>query len=135
MVNRFLMAASLGAAFILSTPVLAQDEPEPLRIYFQTGESAVSDEGVAVLDEAARLFRDGNPIVMIVAGGADTVGQADYNLSLSIQRAQSVADGLVQRGIPVGRLQVLGRGNSELPVETDEGIAEQDNRVVEISWR
>ena len=87
------------------------------------------------LDRAARLFRDGNPYVMILAGGADTVGAPGPNLDLSLARANAVADGLVARGIPVGRLQVLGRGTSELAVETPEGVAERDNRVVEITWR
>lgn len=126
----------LIAALILSpTLALAQADQEPLSIAFPTGAAAVPAAGLDTLDEAARLFRAGNPIVMIVTGGADTVGDAERNLQLSVARAQSVADGLVARGIPADRLQVLGRGTTELPVDTTSGVAEQANRVVEISWR
>ncbi|WP_136684104.1 OmpA family protein [Falsirhodobacter xinxiangensis] len=128
----------LIAALSLSVmPALAfaQAEQEPLSISFPTGAAAVPAEGLDTLDEAARLFRAGNPIVMIVTGGADTVGNAGRNLQLSVARAQAVADGLVARGIPADRLQVLGRGTTELPVDTSAGVAEQANRVVEISWR
>lgn len=128
----------LIAALSLSVmPALAfaQAEQEPLSISFPTGAAAVPADGLDTLDEAARLFRAGNPIVMIVTGGADTVGNAGRNLQLSVARAQAVADGLVARGIPADRLQVLGRGTTELPVDTSAGVAEQANRVVEISWR
>lgn len=128
----------LIAALSLSVmPALAfaQADQEPLSISFPTGAAAVPADGLDTLDEAARLFRAGNPIVMIVTGGADTVGNAGRNLQLSVARAQAVADGLVARGIPADRLQVLGRGTTELPVDTSAGVAEQANRVVEISWR
>lgn len=120
----------------LAQPAWAQtEEQDSLKILFATNSATVSADGNAVLDQASRLFRDGNPIVMIVAGGADTVGQADYNLQLSVRRAEAVAQGLTDRGIPADRLQVLGRGTSELPVPTDDETATPENRVVEISWR
>lgn len=42
----------------------------------------------AAVAQDARLFRDGNPIVMIVAGGADTVRyQEEFDMALaSIRR-------------------------------------------------
>ena len=126
-----------GAALItlVASAAIAQEAPESLRIYFATGSAAVAPDQRDTLDQAARLFRDGEPIVMIVAGGADTVGSADVNLDLSVARATAVADGLAARGIPAERLQVLGRGNSELPVPTEAEVDERENRVVEITWR
>ena len=123
-------------ALVLSGAVAAaQEAPESLKVYFELGSARIAQEQQDTLDQAARLFREGQPYVMIVAGGADTVGPPGPNLELSLARAQSVADGLVARGIPVGRLQVLGRGTSELAVETDDGVAEPENRVAEITWR
>ncbi|EKE43155.1 peptidoglycan-associated protein [Oceaniovalibus guishaninsula JLT2003] len=127
----------VGLLTLATTSGMAQDAeaPDSLKIYFQTGSDRVSSDGVAVLDSAARLYREGTPIVMIVAGVADTVGSPVNNLALSIRRARAVADGLAARGIPAERLQVLGRGNSELEVPTDDGVPERENRVVEITWR
>ena len=125
-----------GMTSLTSTTIaLAQDAQEGLTIYFPSGSAAVPSDQDQVLDQAARLFRDGDPIVMIVSGVADTVGAADNNLRLSILRAQSVADGLTARGIPADRLQVNGRGNSELEIDTDDDTANRENRVAKITWR
>lgn len=111
------------------------EEQDSLKVYFESGSATIGGDQEAMLDQAARLFRDGSPIVMIVAGGADTVGSPDRNLDLSVARAQAVVDGLVARGIPADRLQLLGRGNSELAVETPAGVDSSENRRVEITWR
>lgn len=130
---------SLLAAMLVSLAATAGAQeaaaPEGLKLYFDSGVASVRGDQEAVLDQAARLFRDGNPIVMIVSGSADTVGAAESNLDLSLQRARSVAFGLAERGIPIERLQVLGRGNSELPVPTGNDEANAENRSVMITWR
>ncbi len=110
-------------------------EQEALQVYFETGRAAIEGEQAAVLDQAARLFREGNPYVMILSGATDTTGPAEVNLDLSLARARAVAEGLEARGIPVDRLQVLGRGTTDLPVETGPDVEERENRVVEITWR
>lgn len=127
-----------ACALILGTALAsAQQDPAPdaLKVQFGSGRSGIAADQAAVLDQAARLFREGSPIVMIVSGSADTVGSADRNLDLSIRRAQAVAEALADRGIPIERLQVLGRGNSELPVATDTGVPNAENRTVSITWR
>ncbi len=113
----------------------APQEQEALRVFFETGQAALGSQQAEVLDQAARLFREGNPYVMILSGGADTTGPAEVNLDLSLSRARAVAEGLEDRGIPVDRLQVTGLGTTELPVETGPGVSESENRVVEITWR
>lgn len=117
-------------------PIVEEAAEAPwLKVYFGSGSAAISADQAATLDRAVRTFREGDPFVMIVAGGADKVGSPSQNLSLSLQRATAVATALTNRGIPIERLQVLGRGNSELQVDTADGVAEEENRVVEISWR
>ncbi len=131
--STWLAGAALAAG--LASAAVAQDAPESLKVYFATGSATIAADQDKTLDEAARLFRDGSPIVMIVAGVADTVGSPDRNLQLSLARASAVAEGLSDRGIPARRLQVLGRGNSELAVETADDVAEPGNRIAEITWR
>ena len=139
------LVAGLVAAVMLagSGPAMAQtasgteqgQELDSLKLYFRTGSARVDADQEATLDQAARLFREGSPLVMIVTGGADTVGEAYGNLNLSLDRAQAVVDGLVNRGVPAERLQILGRGVSELAVETGAGVDNRENRVAEITWR
>lgn len=140
----FRIVSTLMAVLLLSlSPATAQEtapaaavEPEEgITVLFRTGSARLDRDQDETLDGAARLFRDGNPVVMIVTGTADTIGDPSDNLDLSIARARAVADGLVDRGIPIERLQVLGQGNSELPVVTDDEVSNADNRSAQITWR
>jgi outer membrane protein OmpA-like peptidoglycan-associated protein len=104
-------------------------------LHFDLGSAAIRAQDEALLDQASRLYRDGNPIVMIVTGSADTVGQPDVNLALSQQRADAVLRGLTARGIPVGRFQLVAKGETDLAVATEDDVPEERNRRVEITWR
>jgi outer membrane protein OmpA-like peptidoglycan-associated protein len=109
--------------------------PAPLVVYFDLGSTTIRNEDKAVLDHASRAFNEGKPIVMILTGTADRTGDAAVNLELSQLRASAVLKGLIARGIPADRFQVLAKGETELPVATNAGVAELQNRRVEITWR
>ena len=66
-------------------------------------------------------------------GHADTSGPADYNVNLSERRNDSVREYLVSRGVPEGVITSEAFGESELLVETADGVREPQNRRVEIS--
>ena len=118
----------------LTPPVPAAD-PNSLVLYFDSGSAAVRTQDRELLDKAARTYRSGHPIVMIVIGGADSVGSPASNLALSDQRARIVLRELVARGIPVECFQVLAKGETEQPVAVAQGVAEPNDRRVEIRWR
>jgi outer membrane protein OmpA-like peptidoglycan-associated protein len=124
---------------VAATPAPAQAAPpkaaDSLSVYFDSGSSSVTSQGQGVLDQAARTYRDGKPIIMVVSGGSDSTGSAAANLHLSQLRADNVVQGLIARGIPVERFQVLAKGQTEPAVPAPEGTAEARNRRVEISWR
>ena len=109
--------------------------PDSLVLYFGSGSAAIRPQDMPLLDQASRLYRDGHPVTMIVTGGADSVGSPDGNLHLSEMRAQNVLQGLVQRGIPASRFQLLAKGVTDQPVTAPEGTPEAGNRRVEIRWR
>jgi outer membrane protein OmpA-like peptidoglycan-associated protein len=46
-----------------------------------------------------------------------------------------VLQGLVSRGIPVERFQVIAKGQTDPAVSTPPETAEERNRRVEITWR
>jgi outer membrane protein OmpA-like peptidoglycan-associated protein len=109
--------------------------PAPLVVLFDVGSTTIRNQDKAVLDHASRAYSEGKPIVMILTGTADRTGSAEVNLELSQARAQAVLKGLLARGIPADRFQVLAKGETELPVATNSGVAELQNRRVEITWR
>ena len=130
------VAASLmGSSAAFSQPAEKAASPDSITIYFGSGSTAISAEGRSALDQAARTYREGKPIIMVVSGGSDSTGSAAANLRLSQTRADKVLQGLVSRGIPVERFQVLAKGETEPAVPTPEGTPEARNRRVEISWR
>ena len=120
---------------VAKTDAPAPAAPAPLVVYFDMGSSAIRNEDKAVLDHASRAYNEGKPIVMILTGTADRTGNPEGNLVLSERRAAAVLKGLLARGIPADQFQVLAKGETELPVPTNPGVAEPQNRRVEITWR
>lgn len=69
---------------------------------------------------------------IIIAGHTDSVGAPQYNLELSLRRANAVADYLMSQGVSRSRLSTEGRGHLE-PVASNESAAGRaQNRRVEI---
>jgi len=113
----------------------APSAPSSLVLYFDPGSAKIRPQDVPLLDQASRLYRAGNPIVMIVTGSADSTGSPAVNLRLSELRANNVLQGLVSRGIPVERFQVTAKGQTDQVVPTKPDVPEERNRRVEITWR
>ncbi len=136
--------AGLLALLATASPLAAQttlgqeaqaEAPKSLVLYFGPGSTAVRPSDVALLDQAARLYRDGHPIIMVLSGSTDAVGSPEWNLRISQARTAAVLRGLVARGIPAERFQLLAKGESEPSVPAPAGVAEAQNRRVEIRWR
>lgn len=125
---------ALGVLAMPLVPALAA-APDKLVILFPDGSARIGDAGVSTLDQASRLYRVGNPIVMIVTGATDATGNASQNLALSERRARAVLDGLVERGVPIAKLQLLAAGSTVPAVSDPSGAPAPENRRVEISWR
>ena len=106
-----------------------------LVLLFDTGSAMLGTRNEAVLDQASRLYREGQPIIMIVSGSSDAVGQPAQNLLLSQRRATAVVRGMIARGIPAERTQILAKGETNPPVPAQRGVPEPQNRRVEITWR
>lgn len=107
--------------------------PTDVQLFFDDGSTALSQESDRKLDGAARLYREGNPVVMFVSGHADQNGGEYQNLLLSGERARTVKQALVARGIPADRLQMRAMGTS-LPSDPNAPLPENNRRVV-ITWR
>ncbi|MCI0601049.1 MAG: OmpA family protein [Beijerinckiaceae bacterium] len=128
-------AAKAESQTNLAATTPAPSAPSSLVLLFNPGSAAVRPQDVALLDQASRLYREGKPIVMILTGSADATGAAASNLKLSQRRADSVLQGLVSRGIPVERFQLVAKGETDPVVPEQTGVSEERNRRVEITWR
>jgi len=101
---------------------------EPYTVYFAWDSYALTAAAQAEIDKAVAAASKMGLNEFSVTGHTDTSGSAEYNLALSLRRANAVKDALVSRGIPEGNISVAGRGESELAVPTGDGVREQANR-------
>ena len=67
-----------------------------------------------------------------VVGHTDNTGTAAYNQDLSERRAQSVASILAQSGVNAGRIQTIGRGESDPIASNQTSAGRSQNRRVDI---
>jgi len=107
----------------------------PNDISFDTGSAAIKPPLRAVLDPFANSVRDDPTARLLIVGHTDNTGSPAINNPLSVERAQSVRDYLVTRGVAATQVETAGRGERE-PIAsnaTDAGRAQ--NRRVEILLR
>jgi outer membrane protein OmpA-like peptidoglycan-associated protein len=81
---------------------------------------------------AASLGKYPNTDLLIV-GHTDAVGTSEYNQALSQRRAVSAANFLTGQGVNSGRLQAVGRGETEPIAVNDTERGRQLNRRVEVA--
>ena len=96
-------------------PVRVSFEAEPL---FSFDKSVVRSDQRSKLDEFVASLKGTKYDSIEVIGHADRIGPEKYNLNLSQRRANAVKTYLVRQGIPAGKINAVGRGESE-PVTGD----------------
>ncbi len=110
--------------------------PVSFTLVFESGSAVeLAPEFKAVLNQVlAAVARFPAPEVTVI-GHTDRVGSVEDNDRLSILRAETVRDKLVQAGIAASMISIAGRGEREPAVATEDGVAQAENRRVEISVR
>ena len=104
----------------------------PDGVTFSTGSSTISPGFQQLLDRVAASLTQYPNSLIDVYGYTDTVGSASSNQVLSEQRAQSVANYLISRGVSSSRIRSMGFGETRLKVQTGDNVNEPLNRRVEI---
>lgn len=94
-------------------------------ILFEVEGTAPREEGLAVLDIGVLLMQQNPQMIVEIGGHTDSSGDAEWNLRLSEDRAQSIADYLTAAGIDPSRFVIRAYGETQ-PVadnSTSEGRA------------
>ena len=102
-----------------------------MRIQFEYDSDILTNEAMVSLDSIASVLNSDIMLekVIMLEGHADATGPADYNLDLSVRRAQSVQTYLIQyHGIEDWRLPFVGKGETE-PYDTVVPTAGINRRV------
>ncbi len=101
------------------------------RINFATGKDVILPDSFGVLDDVAQALKDYPKLKIEIGGHTDNVGDDAKNQKLSKERADSVFEYLLTKGVAAPRLITIGYGETR-PVDTnrtEEGRA--NNRRVE----
>lgn len=101
-------------------------------VNFDFDKAVIRPEGYAKLDQDVAALKEWGDVDVEVAGHTCSIGTEEYNLGLSLRRAEAVRNYLVSKGVSADRLTVRGYGESRPAVSnaTPEGRAQ--NRRVEL---
>jgi len=130
-------AASLVAACSSEPPPPPPAQPQAAQatsfmVFFDWDRSNLSQQAESTIGQAAAAFKHTGAARVVATGHADRSGPENYNMALSLRRANAVKDSLVRNGVPAGAIQVIGKGESQPLVPTADGVREPQNRRVEI---
>lgn len=101
--------AEYGVDFILA----AINKPQVVdNIFYDYNKATLRPESKKALDEMAQMLRDNPNVVIEMASHTDRIASEAYNQKLSLRRAQSVVDYLIEAGVKPDRLQAQGYGET-----------------------
>ncbi len=104
----------------------------PGNITFNTDSANISAGFYATLNSVAKVLNKYSNSTVMVMGYTDNTGSAEYNQTLSQQRAASVAAYLQGQGVKALRFEVMGMGPSNPIASNDTAAGRAQNRRVEI---
>jgi peptidoglycan-associated lipoprotein len=110
---------SINIPVMRRAPIVFED------VHFDFDMSTLRPDAIQILDRAVMTLQANPTLNVTIEGNTDSVGTAEYNLSLGERRANAVRDYLLNRGIAAGRMRTVSYGE-ERPIAdnaTDAGRA------------
>ena len=101
-------------------------------VLFDIGEASLKSSSNADIDTIANFMHSYPERQAIVEGHTDNMGDDDFNLDLSRERAVSVRTALVSRGIDASRITTRNLGESVPVADNNTAAGRQKNRRVEV---
>ena len=109
--------------------------PFTFLLFFNINTTELTPQSQAALREIKQKLASFPAAQVSVIGHTDSVGSIESNDALSLKRAAAIRESLVEVGIPRNMIEIVGRGERELMVQTSDGVAEERNRRVEVKLR
>ncbi len=107
-------------------------------IYYDFGSAELSSRAKSILDTTLLvMLKEAPEFIIEISSHTDSIGDVQFNLELSQDRANSVVDYLISKGIPTERLVARGYGSSKpvapnyLPDGSDNPEGREMNRRTE----
>lgn len=100
-------------------------------VEFELNSDVLTDIGIALLDEILDALRQFPLVPVEISGHADSQGEAEANLDLSLRRAQSVLGYLVAAGVDPTLFEVVGYGETQPIADNATADGRERNRRIE----
>ena len=104
----------------------------PSDISFDVGRSDIKPDMRPILARFAQTLKDNPATAIRIVGHTDSTGGEAVNRPLSLDRAMSARDFLVDRGVAASRVGVTGRGEQEPIASNATEAGRAKNRRIEI---
>lgn len=102
-------------------------------VRFETNKSTLTTQAQQNLDKLIPVFQNYADTDIVIYGYTDNTGKEDYNLKLSEQRATSVRNYLVNKGMGASRFQIKGMGIADPIADNSTVEGRSKNRRVEFA--
>jgi OOP family OmpA-OmpF porin len=112
----------------MAAPVPAPAPSSDFTVYFDLDSWTLKAEQLSVLTNVINTARAGGQTNITIVGHTDTSGSAEYNQPLSVKRANVVVETLVDMGARRAAMHASGVGETDLAVQTGDGVKEAKNR-------
>ncbi|WP_082498118.1 OmpA family protein [Pseudorhodoferax sp. Leaf267] len=109
--------------------------PRTFELYFDVGNAQITKASEALLPEILQEVRSRAVPELAIIGHTDTVGSAEQNATLSLRRAEQVAELLKEARAAATHVEIASHGEHNLLISTPDETAEPRNRRVEVTVR
>jgi len=112
----------------VNAPAPAPAAESDYTVYFDFDSWTLTGDDLVVLKQVIDTARAGGQTHITIVGHTDTSGPAGYNQKLSVRRANVVTEALVDMGARRESIVASGVGETDLAVQTADGVRESKNR-------
>ncbi len=102
-------------------------------VNFEFDSVALKDQAQKILTDVAQKLRPGKKYKLMVSGHTDAIGTREYNVDLSLGRADSVKDYLVEKGVSSWAISTKGHAFDEPIADNNTHEGRAQNRRVELN--
>ena len=100
-------------------------------IQFETGKAKIKGKAsFAILDDVVKVMQENPAYKLNIGGHTDNVGKPEKNMQLSKERAASVRDYLISKGVEESRLASAGYGDTQPVADNKTAKGRAENRRV-----
>ncbi len=126
---------STDTAYTINIPLMPVEANASIvlkNIFFDTKQAVLKPESMIELNKVIQLLIDNPTIKIEISGHTDNVGKPADNLLLSNNRAKSVINYFLYKGIPADRLTAKGFGETKPIADNKTELGRAKNRRTEL---